>query len=163
MPEPGWDLEWIPSEADITAVDISPAMVRRIRKRAQALRKKVRVHVMDGQNLEFADESFDHVVLHLIVAVIPDPHRCMKEAERVLKKGGKAVIMDKFLQDNRKPGPGRKMLNAFTSFLFSDINRKVSDIVGGSGLTVEKTEDAGWGGVYKIVVLTKSYLKGTRP
>jgi phosphatidylethanolamine/phosphatidyl-N-methylethanolamine N-methyltransferase len=41
---------------------------------------------MDGQDLIFEDKTFDYVILHLILAVIPDPEKCLLEVERVLKK-----------------------------------------------------------------------------
>jgi ubiquinone/menaquinone biosynthesis C-methylase UbiE len=51
----------------------------------------------DSMGLPFPDASFDHVVLHLIVAVVPQPELCLAEAARVLKPGGTVVLFDKFL------------------------------------------------------------------
>ena len=48
--------------------------------------------------LPFADESFDFVVLHLIVAVVPEPQRCLPEAARVLMPGGRTLLFEKFLR-----------------------------------------------------------------
>jgi ubiquinone/menaquinone biosynthesis C-methylase UbiE len=67
----------------------------------------------DCMALPFADAQFDHVVLHLIVAVVPEPQRCLSEAARVLKPGGTIIVFDKFLQPNQH-APIRRLFNFFT-------------------------------------------------
>jgi len=52
-------------------------MIARLQTRAQRLRMTVDARVMDGQALEFPNESFDAAILHLIVAVVPDPVKCL--------------------------------------------------------------------------------------
>lgn len=149
----GLDLEYLPKYADITATDITPAMVQKIKKRNQKLRLNMNAIVMDGQNLQFADRSFDKVILHLILAVIPDPVACIKEAERVLKPGGKVAVYDKFLPANVNPGLARKALNLLTNFMFTDINRKFEDIIRHTKLKVLKDTAVDFGGNYKIYLL----------
>lgn len=87
----GADLPFIPATVQITAVDITQVMLQRLRQRATSLGMTVDVQVMDGQALEFSSEQFDAVILHLILAVIPDPIACIREVERVLKPGGRAA------------------------------------------------------------------------
>lgn len=56
----------------------------------------------DSMALPFAPHSFDYVVLHLIVAVVPEPQRCLGEAARVLKPGGRILLFDKFLRRGQR-------------------------------------------------------------
>ena len=64
----------------------------------------------DAQRLPFADGSFDHAVLHLILAVVPDPAACLAETARVLKPGGSVLIFDKFLRPQQH-APLRRLIN----------------------------------------------------
>ena len=64
----------------------------------------------DSMALPFAKEHFDHVVLHLILAVVPYPAQCLSEASRVLKPGGTVIILDKFLRP-RQTALLRRALN----------------------------------------------------
>lgn len=151
----GLDLEYLPKHADITATDITPAMVKQIEKRNEKLQMNVQAMVMDGQKLQFADGSFDKVILHLILAVIPDPVACIKEAERVLKLGGKIAVYDKFLAADKNPSLVRKALNLITNFIFTDINRKFEEIVNHTKLKVLKEAAVDFGGNYRIYLLEK--------
>ncbi|HWI60693.1 MAG TPA: methyltransferase domain-containing protein [Symbiobacteriaceae bacterium] len=151
----GADLPFLPEHAEITAVDITPAMLERLRSRAAGLGRRVDARVMDGQALDLPEGQFDVVILHLILAVIPDPIACIREAERVLRPGGRAVIFDKFLADGDRPSLGRHLLNMVANFVATNINRQLGPILGATALQVEHQEPAGWGGVLQTVVVRK--------
>lgn len=153
----GLDLYYLKECNHITATDITPSMVSMIKLRARNLKMTVNTHVMDGRNLQFDDNSFDGVILHLILAVIPDPVQCLREAERVLKPGGKIIIFDKFARDNVKISKVRKMVNLLTNFLFSDITRKPAEIIGKTQLVKIYEKDALLGGLFRILKLEKLY------
>lgn len=151
----GLDLPYLQSYTNLTAIDITPGMISKLKHRADKLNMKVNAQVMNGQQLEFADGSFDAVILHLILAVIPDPAACIREVERVLKPGGTVMVFDKFLPDRQKPSLLRRLLNQVAGTLFSDINRSIGSIASHTSLQTEVNEPAALGGTFRIVKLRK--------
>lgn len=51
----------------------------------------------DAQNLPFADESIDSVLLLDVLEHLPDPESCIKEISRVMRNGGVFVLQVPFL------------------------------------------------------------------
>jgi len=151
----GLDLEFLPNDCEITATDITPSMVERMKRRNKKLNLHLQAMVMDGQALDFSDGSFDKVILHLILSVIPNPTACIKEAERVLKTGGTAVVYDKFVRKGAKASLFRRFANLFTNFLFSDITRDFESIASSSGLKVISDVDADLNGNFRIIKMVK--------
>ena len=151
----GLDLEFLPAGVDITATDLAAPMVRRIRSRAARLRLSVNARIMDGERLEFADASFDVVVLHLILAVIPDPLACIREAARVLKPDGKISIFDKFLPEGQTPSRLRRMLDPLVALLASEINRPLGPILQAGDLEAVHDEPALLNGMFRIIIARK--------
>ncbi len=92
----GLDLPLLPVLHHYTALDFNAAMLSRAKPRAAKLH--VDWVLGDSMALPFAAAQFDHVVLHLIVAVVPQPEKCLREAARVLKPGGTIILFDKFLR-----------------------------------------------------------------
>jgi len=138
----GEDLRYMPPEVEVVATDITPAMVEKIRAKAVLLNRTITATVMDGQSLTFASGQFDAVVLNLIVAVIPDPVACMREAARVLKPSGRIVIFDKFLQEQHSPSVMRRVLDLVMGTLATNINRKLQPIVDSAALCIDLQEPA---------------------
>jgi phosphatidylethanolamine/phosphatidyl-N-methylethanolamine N-methyltransferase len=95
----GLDLPLLPKLHHYTALDFNAAMLSRAKARGTGL--QVDWVLGDSMALPFPDAQFDQVVLHLILAVVPQPARCLSEAARVLKPGGSVIILDKFLKPNK--------------------------------------------------------------
>ncbi|NOT20019.1 MAG: class I SAM-dependent methyltransferase [Sideroxydans sp.] len=107
----GLDLPHLPALHHYNALDFNPAMLSRAKSRNEKL--DVEFVLGDSMNLPYADAQFDFVVLHLIVAVVPEPQKCLSEAARVLKPGGTILLFDKFLQPGQD-APMRRLLNVIT-------------------------------------------------
>lgn len=153
----GIDLEFIPPDVETVAIDITPTMVRHTEERAVKLNRQIEAYVMDGQILDFPDETFDAVVLHLILAVIPDPYACISEVTRVLKPNGRVAIFDKFLSDEAHISVGRKIANVLAGFFFSEINRRLQPIIETTPLETIHEESARFEKLgYRITILQKN-------
>ena len=151
----GLDLEFIISDCHIMATDITPGMISKILKKNIGLRRNLNAQVMDGQHLNLKDCFADKIILHLILAVIPDPIACLKECERVLKPGGRITIFDKFVPKGHAISLWRKMFNPITNFLFSDITRRFETIVSETNLLIESDQKADFNGNFRIIRLSK--------
>ncbi len=151
----GLDLEFLPHDCEIIATDITPSMIAKVKKRNTTLNKNVEAKVMDGQALSFEDSSFDFIILHLILAVVPNPELCIKESERVLKQGGQIAVFDKFVHKNKAVSLMRRMVNFFTNFLATDITRDLESIVGKTKLEIITDVPADFNGHFRMAKLIK--------
>ncbi len=107
----GLDIPHLPPGPRYVGIDITPAMLARAEKRArQRPELDIELQVGDAMDLPFEDHSFDAVILHLILAVVPDSQRALTEAARVLKPGGRILIFDKFLRPGERAWL-KRMLN----------------------------------------------------
>ena len=149
----GLDLDFLPSNVPVTAIDVTPAMLKHLERRAAGSGRSVTARVMDARQLAFPDSSFDAVVMHLILAVMPQPERGVREAVRVLKPGGRIAVFDKFLGDEEHPTLKRQLLNAIAKPLFSDLNRRLGPLIAGTQLVIEHDEPVAFGGTYRVVTL----------
>jgi phosphatidylethanolamine/phosphatidyl-N-methylethanolamine N-methyltransferase len=91
----GLSLSLYPPSCTIIAIDITRKMLERAKKKKEKLGlDHVNLFEMDGENLTFADDSFDHTVLPFVISVVPSLERLMAETKRVTKKNGRIVIIN---------------------------------------------------------------------
>ncbi|MCK5002577.1 MAG: methyltransferase domain-containing protein [Gammaproteobacteria bacterium] len=106
----GLDIPYLPRDAQYTGTDLTAAMLKIAKRRASEYKFNIDLICADSHNLPFDDETFDIVIMHLILAVVPNPALALQQANRVLKTGGRLYIFDKFLKPDEF-APVRKMLN----------------------------------------------------
>ncbi|MDD2701150.1 MAG: class I SAM-dependent methyltransferase [Sideroxydans sp.] len=149
----GLDLPHLPVMHRYVALDFNPDMLARARPRGAHL--DVDFILGDSMALPFDDAQFDVVVLHLILAVVPEPQRVLSEAARVLKPGGQILLFDKFL----KPGqhaPLRRLLNGLSRRVATRMDVVFEDILNQVPLLrVENDSPALVGGWFRRIVLNK--------
>ena len=90
----GRNLPFYPRAVRLTGVDFSPAMLEIARSRAAQAGMDVELREGDAQMLDFADASFDTVVCTLSLCSIPDDRRAVAEVKRVLRPGGRFLLME---------------------------------------------------------------------
>lgn len=151
----GLDLPYLPRELEIHLTDLTPAMVTRARERAEHAQRDVECRVMDAAALDYPDEHFDVVVMHLILAVMPNPEQGLTEAYRVLKNDGQLCVMDKFQPDTHAAGPSRRALNAITSLIATDITRQATPLLQQAGFTIRRDEPVLMNGLFRALLAIK--------
>lgn len=96
----GLSLVKYPAGTSVVGVDLSAGMLDKARKRlseaAEAGRGSVALAQADAMNTPFADASFDHVMISHVISVVSDPNRLLREAKRLLKPGGRIVVLNHF-------------------------------------------------------------------
>jgi ubiquinone/menaquinone biosynthesis C-methylase UbiE len=100
-------------EAEIIATDLNAPMLEQAAKRISA--SNVRFQPADAQALPFNDNSFDLVVCQFGVMFFPDKVRANSEARRVLRDGGRymLVIWDRIEHNLATMAAGRAVGDLF--------------------------------------------------
>jgi ubiquinone/menaquinone biosynthesis C-methylase UbiE len=78
----------------ITGLDISRTFVEIARKNARQEGVEVDFGLGNASRMQFADDSFDLIMCRAAFKNFTEPVEALREMRRVLKKGGKAVIID---------------------------------------------------------------------
>ncbi|MET9817329.1 MULTISPECIES: class I SAM-dependent methyltransferase [unclassified Streptomyces] len=90
----GLNLPLYPPGARLTGIEWSPKMLAIARRRAADLGRAADLREADAQALPFSDACFDTVVSTLSLCAIPDDRRAVAEMVRVLKPGGRLLLLD---------------------------------------------------------------------
>ena len=150
----GLDLPLLPTGVQVTGIDLTPAMLAKAR--AKSNDKGMIFAVMNAQALQFSDDTFDAVILNLILSVVPDGAAAFAEAWRVLRPGGRIVIFDKFLPETEQLSLFRTLLGRAIRSIGTDPNRRLSEILfGKQGLILERDEPSLLNGQYRIILVRK--------
>jgi SAM-dependent methyltransferase len=84
---------FVAAGAEYTGVDLTQAAVELARKRFELFDLAGTFQTADAENLDFANESFDLVYSHGVLHHTPETALAIKEIHRVLRPGGRAVVM----------------------------------------------------------------------
>ena len=147
----GLDLPHLPRQHRYVGLDLTAAMLRRAVRREAGLRPVLG----DAQRLPFADASFDAAVLHLILAVVPEPACCLAETARVVKPGGTILVFDKFLRHGER-GWWKLALNPLTRRIATRLDVVFEEVLAAAdSLERLRDEPALVGGWFRLIELRK--------
>ncbi len=148
----GLNLPAYPAETKVTGLDLSPAMLDVARRRAVELGVDVDLREGDAHELPFGDESFDTVVCTFSLCNIPDVDRAIGEMKRVLKPGGRLVLVD-HIRSSVKPVYWLQKVVEFASLRFEGdhMTRRPLGSVKQAGFEIEERKRFRWGIVERVM------------
>jgi ubiquinone/menaquinone biosynthesis C-methylase UbiE len=79
--------------AEVTGVDLSRTAIELARQNLKQNDLEAKLYVMNGECLEFPNDAFDVVYAHGVIQYTADAKKMISELHRVLKPGGKAILM----------------------------------------------------------------------
>lgn len=124
----GLDLNHLPKDVEVTALDASSEMLSRFEKRASRLNIRALAYLQDAETPYLTGQAFDYVFLHYILAVCPNPQIVLQNAMTKLNEDGMLSIMDKFAPDGVPIGNLRKALNPISKALATSITLRFADL-----------------------------------
>ena len=83
-----------PAVESLTVTEPEPAMLKRLRRRAQEVAPAAMVLRAPAEDLPFDDAAFDTVVSTLTLCSVDDQPRAVGELRRVLRPGGRVAILE---------------------------------------------------------------------
>lgn len=131
-------------DSDITAIDLSPAMVQAARQRAEQLGLNVELQVMDAESLEFPDNSFDVVTSALSTCTFPHPVIALQEMARVCRENGRILLIEHGRSSWELLGryQDRRAHNHFEANAGCRWNQEPEEIVQTAGLDIVSSQRA---------------------
>ena len=148
----GRNLPHYPDGVRLTGIEFVPAMLEVARRRAVELGRPVELRLGDAQALEFEDATFDTVVCTLSLCTIPDDRAAVAEVRRVLRPGGRFVLLEHVRSPVRAVrGVQRLLAPAFVRFGADHLLREPLEHVQAEGFSIELLERSKLGLVERLL------------
>jgi ubiquinone/menaquinone biosynthesis C-methylase UbiE len=141
------NLDHYPPGVKVTGVELSPEMAELGRRHAEELGRELDMRVGNAEDLQFADESFDTVVCTYGLCTIPDHNAAIREANRVLRPGGRILLAEHVRSPNRLVRTIQRVLDPLAHRFGGDhLMREPLEPLGDEGFEIDEVQrsKAGW-------------------
>ncbi len=147
----GWLLTQYADRFQTDGLDLNPAMLEVAGRNLAKAGKHAELRQGDVEALPYPDDTFDTVVNTMAFTGYPDGRAAAAELARVLKPGGRLVLVDIAF-----PADGNRIGTALVEWFwkpFGDLVRDVAPLLTEAGLVVTEDEVGGWGSVHRYVAV----------
>jgi len=166
-PEPGqWVLDLgigtgitlpeYPDHAHVVGMDLSAGMLAKANDKRRRLDRH-NLHLIQGDALHppFAEQSFDHLIVTHTVSVVSEPPRLMQWCQRLVKPGGRVVVLNHFQSTIKPIAWIEQAVNPICCRIGWRSDLSLEDCLAGSELTLEADFKLNPLDIWRIVVLRR--------
>jgi ubiquinone/menaquinone biosynthesis C-methylase UbiE len=147
----GRNLPFYDQDVRLTGVELSPAMLEIARRRAEELGREADLRVGDAQSLDFPAERFDTVVCTLSLCTIPEDRVAVAEVKRVLRPGGRFVLLEHVRSPVLPIRAGQRLLDPLmVRFQCDHLLREPIEHLEAEGFELERVERSKLGIVERL-------------
>ena len=148
----GLCLPLYPAHCEITAIDVSEAMLQKAAARVQDQGlSNVKLLQMDAGAMTFADDSFDLVIAAYVVTAVPDYRKLMSEMVRVSRPGGRLVLLNHFTQTSPMIAAVEKAISPICVKIGFRTDLSVDEVIDGWPLIKERDDRVKPLGMWHVV------------
>jgi len=144
----GYLLKQYAKDFETYGIDYNAEFVRLLKEKMISLKISADIRQGDVQALPYEDEYFDSIVNTMAFSAYPDGIKAMSEMHRVLKPGGKLILVDIEYPRNRN-WLGMKATKAWIAM--GDIIREMQPLFERFGFEYTDEEIGGFGSVHLYV------------
>ncbi len=150
----GMTLKHYRKDITVVGMDLSAGMLAKAQKKIDrdGLDNCVLIQG-DAMQPPFAEHSFDHVMITHVVSVVSDPQKLMLWAQRLVKPGGRIVVLNHFLSTNPFLAWWEKTLNPIFAKIGWHSDIALEDCLKGTDLSVQYNFKMNYFDLWQIVVL----------
>lgn len=158
----GLSLPYYPAGVHVTGIDVSPHMLDRARARLNGRADDFELALMDAQELEYPDDSFDKVVAMYVASVVPDPRRMVAEMTRVCRPGGELFIVNHFSREKGAMAVLERLASPVSRFVGFRTSFPLEEFLAASSLEVVETVPVNLFGYWTLITATPSAKSSPR-
>lgn len=131
-----------PPHREIVAIDVNVEALCRAQGRAESYDGELKLMEADVQKLPFQEASFDTVATASTFCSVPNPGQGLSELYRVLKPGGRLLMLEHVRSGNPLIALEQDMMNLAMRFLGSDVNRETVGAIRDGGFVIDRIRSA---------------------
>jgi phosphatidylethanolamine/phosphatidyl-N-methylethanolamine N-methyltransferase len=148
------------ADARVVGIDVSPDMLEKARRRVarQGLGQVEALHEMNAEEMCFADDSFDGVVVMYAVSVVPDLARLFAEIRRVCVAGGDVVVVNHFASSSILPNLAEMAMAPLSSSIGFRPDLGEAEVTGYADIEILESRKVNVFGYWKLI-----RCRNTRP
>ncbi len=153
----GLSLPLYPRNTQIVGIDISRRMLEKASEKIKTHElKHVELRVMDAQEMDFPDDSFDCVTACYVVSAAPDPNKVISEIRRVCKPGGRIVFINHFKSKNPVLAKFEKLMNDVCKQFGFETTLDLKTLLKSNNLESKMTKKVNFFGYWRAVLCFNS-------